>query len=39
VREARMAARALADRLGGRRLPGMDCGPPPERELVCYSDL
>ncbi len=39
VREAHMAARALADRLGGRRLPGMDCGPPPERELVCYSDL
>ena len=23
----------------GCRLPGMDCGLPPERELVCYSDL
>lgn len=39
VREARMAARALADQIGARELPGMNCGPPPERALVCYDDL
>ncbi|KAK9845770.1 hypothetical protein WJX81_002068 [Elliptochloris bilobata] len=37
VREARAAARALASAPAER--PGMDCGPPPERELVCYSDI
>ncbi|CAL8467994.1 g7532 [Coccomyxa elongata] len=39
VREARLAARSLADQIDLQQLPGMDCGPPPERPLVCYDDL
>lgn len=39
VREARLAARSLADQIDLDQLPGMNCGPPPERPLVCYDDL
>ncbi len=39
VREARLAARSLADQIDLAQLPGMDLAPPPERALVCYDDL
>lgn len=39
VREARLAARSLAEQYDLAQLPGMDLGPPPERPLVCYNDL
>ncbi len=39
VREARLAARSLAEQIEHNQLPGMNCGPPPERPLVCYDDL
>ena len=39
VREARLAGRSLAEQIQQGHLPGMDCGPPPERALVCYDDL
>lgn len=39
VREARLAARTLADQIDLAQLPGMDLAPPPERGLVCYDDL
>jgi hypothetical protein len=39
VREARLAARTLADQMDLAQLPGMDLAPPPERGLVCYDDL
>ena len=35
VREARLAARKIVE----MERPGMDLGPPPERELVCYDDI
>ena len=35
VREARLAARKIVE----EERPGMDLRPPPERELVCYSDV
>ena len=39
VREARLAGRSLAQQIQTGQLPGMACGPPPERALVCYDDL
>jgi hypothetical protein len=39
VREARLAGRSLAEQIQQGQLPGMACGPPPERPLVSYDDL
>ncbi|KAK9816610.1 hypothetical protein WJX72_002714 [[Myrmecia] bisecta] len=46
VREARLAAQAAAEAIAaghrpfdGAPLPGMEGGPPPERQLVVYDDL